>query len=416
MNRTRRTTTAAVAASLALGALALPATAQQAPDEPDESGAQTRLVVTIENLAPQQGNFQTPFWVGLHDGTFDLYDRDAPASTDPQPGSVALERLAEDGNNAPITEEFAALSDGVDATVPGPNGPIGPGDVARTSFVVDATDEDVRYFSYGSMVLPSNDFFVANGNPEAHQVFSEDGTLVAQSFFITGDEVLDAGTEVDDEIPENTAFFGQMAPDTGVDENGVVVDAEGFQPASEGGILADPRFAMADFEVEGYPIAKISFSAAPAFTEEARFRGRVAPRNEVPSVTSPARGFASTHLTENGMALNYRITTTNLRNVVGAHLHLGVPDENGPIVANLIEPREPGGGDFDEVIRGQIRTPDLTGPLTGQPLDALINEINDGNVYVNIHTNDGVGEPGTGPGDFPAGELRGQLNRVQGTP
>ena len=32
-----------------------------------------------------------------------------------------------------------------------------------------------------------------------------------------------------------------------------------------------------------------------------------------------------------------------------------------------------------------------------------------GNAYVNVHTNDGVDPPNTGPGDFPGGEIRGQV-------
>ena len=31
-----------------------------------------------------------------------------------------------------------------------------------------------------------------------------------------------------------------------------------------------------------------------------------------------------------------------------------------------------------------------------------------GATYVNVHTNDGVPPPNTGPGDFPGGEIRGQ--------
>jgi len=41
---------------------------------------------------------------------------------------------------------------------------------------------------------------------------------------------------------------------------------------------------------------------------------------------------------------------------------------------------------------------------------ALITAIRDGLTYVNVHTNDGVGAPNTGPGDFPGGEIRGQLD------
>jgi len=32
-----------------------------------------------------------------------------------------------------------------------------------------------------------------------------------------------------------------------------------------------------------------------------------------------------------------------------------------------------------------------------------------GGAYVNIHTDDGIAPPNTGPGDFPGGEIRGQL-------
>ena len=34
------------------------------------------LRVTVDNLAPINGNFLTPVWVGFHDGSFDIYDRD----------------------------------------------------------------------------------------------------------------------------------------------------------------------------------------------------------------------------------------------------------------------------------------------------------------------------------------------------
>jgi hypothetical protein len=32
-----------------------------------------------------------------------------------------------------------------------------------------------------------------------------------------------------------------------------------------------------------------------------------------------------------------------------------------------------------------------------------------GAAYVNVHTSDGVEPPNTGPGDFPGGEIRGQV-------
>ncbi len=78
-----------------------------------------------------------------------------------------------------------------------------------------------------------------------------------------GSQVLDAGTEVNDELPMNTAFFGQMAPDVGVPQGGVVSLHPGFLPPSANRILADPRFANADFRSPGYQIARITVTQTP---------------------------------------------------------------------------------------------------------------------------------------------------------
>ena len=62
---------------------------------------------------------------------------------------------------------------------------------------------------------------------------------------------------------------------------------------------------------------------------------------------------------------------------------------------------------------GTITAADLVGPLAGHPLSDLIDAIQAGNAYVNVHTNDGVAPTNTGPGDFPGGEIRGQLEHAQ---
>jgi hypothetical protein len=43
----------------------------------------------------------------------------------------------------------------------------------------------------------------------------------------------------------------------------------------------------------------------------------------------------------------------------------------------------------------------------------VVAAIEAGNVYVNVHTSDGDATPNEGPGDFPGGEIRGQVE-VQG--
>ncbi len=210
--------------------------------------------VTIQNLAPVNGNALTPMWIGFHDGSFDIYDAGAPASG-------FLEALAEDGNTGPISDAFDAGGGYAQSTVAGPGGPIMPGEVA--TFRIELDPGNPTWFSFAAMILPSNDAFIANGDPLAHQLFDGSGGFTAIDLFLLGTSVLDAGTEVNDEFPENTAFFGQSMPNTGVTEGGVVGPHPGFLPAGSGGILDDPAFANADFLRENYPIAQIRVSAVP---------------------------------------------------------------------------------------------------------------------------------------------------------
>jgi len=207
--------------SLFAGALiaALPATAVE-------------VRVSIENLAPENGNFLTPVWVGFHNGGFDSYDSGAPLRE-------TIERIAEDGNTGPLTAEFDVEFGTPQATILGPGGPIAPGETASQRFELDGTAA-VRYFSYVSMIIPSNDAFIANGPPTAHRVFDISGDFTPVSFIVYGiGGVNDGGTEVNDELPANTAFFGQATPDTGVVEGGVVTTHPGFNPVGSGGIQRD---------------------------------------------------------------------------------------------------------------------------------------------------------------------------------
>jgi predicted outer membrane repeat protein len=209
--------------------------------------------VIIENLAPENGTYLTPVWVGFHGGAFDTHDMLIPASFE-------LERLAEDGDASYLADAFAA-SPGTsfqgsiisDEGIP----QIAPGETATMCFVIDGSDPMNRYFDYVSMVIPSNDAFVANDSPTDHAIFDSGGNFIGAYFTIHGDEVKDAGTEVNDEVPEHTAFFGQTEPDSGVDEFSVVHMHPGFLPPGSGGILDDPNFANADFTQPGYEVASV---------------------------------------------------------------------------------------------------------------------------------------------------------------
>jgi hypothetical protein len=134
---------------------------------------------------------------------------------------------------------------------------------------------------------------------------------------------------------------------------------------------------------------------------------------EVPARETPASGVSLFHLNPDGAKLRFVCSVSDITNVVAAHIHMGPPGENGPIVAFLFGPASPGGGSVSGILsQGTLTAANLTGPLTGQSLDALIAEIRNGNAYVNVHTNDGVDPTNTGPGDFPGGEIRGQIEGI----
>jgi CHRD domain len=131
---------------------------------------------------------------------------------------------------------------------------------------------------------------------------------------------------------------------------------------------------------------------------------------EVPANASQAAGQAIFHLSPDGTSLDYKLIVANLDNPIAAHIHLGPQGVNGPVVAFLFGPAAPAGGTANGVIaEGTITAANLVGPLAGQPFSALVDALNSGNAYVNVHTNDGVPPTNTGPGDFPGGEIRGNF-------
>lgn len=220
---------------------------------PARADSPTGVTVIIENRAPANGTWLTPSWVAFHDGTFDTHTLSVAASAE-------LERLAEDGDTGPMSLLFATGGAGtIQATIAhdGPMPQLAPGESMTMRFTIDGSVSENQYLSYASMVIPSNDAFVANDSPSAHRIFDGSGNFLGAYFTIYGTDVKDAGTEVNDELPQNTAFFGQSSPNTGVDENGVVHMHQGYLSPGGGGILDDPMFAGADFTAPGYEIARI---------------------------------------------------------------------------------------------------------------------------------------------------------------
>lgn len=132
---------------------------------------------------------------------------------------------------------------------------------------------------------------------------------------------------------------------------------------------------------------------------------------EVPARPTLAQGNAKFQLAPDGGSIEYTLIASNIENVIQAHIHLGGPTVNGPVVVFLYGLVPPGAGRTDGVLaRGTIVASQFRGPLAGQPLSALLDAIRAGNTYVNVHTSSGVAGAPLAPGNFPGGEVRGQID------
>lgn len=219
-----------------------------------------QIEVTVTNLQTTDGALLTPFVLATQNDTYDFFNVGSAASG-------TLERLAEDGTTGPRIA--AALgSGGVNEAVATPGGPLAPGESRTISLRADSLNNLTQFLSFASMVIPSNDAFIGNDNPQEIRLFDANGELIervgAGAYFITGDDVYDAGTEVNDEIPANTAALAQAAPNTGVTENGVIAQHPGFQGSARlGGAVGNILTARpnADF-TDGNPnIASIEITS-----------------------------------------------------------------------------------------------------------------------------------------------------------
>lgn len=160
----------------------------------------------------------------------------------------------------------------------------------------------------------------------------------------------------------------------------------------------------------------LTFAGAVSASSSLEFETELAGKFEVPVRVTDAEGEAEFKLIDNGTKIRFKLKVEEITNVWMAHIHLAAAGSNGPIVVWLYPrtappPAQVIPGEFDgELAEGVITAADLVGPLAGKSLSDLVAAMRTSQTYVNVHTNDFVDPPNTGPGDFPGGEIRGQLH------
>jgi hypothetical protein len=137
-------------------------------------------------------------------------------------------------------------------------------------------------------------------------------------------------------------------------------------------------------------------------TVPTRFQASLSGAAEVPVRTTPASGTAT--LTLSGTSIDYTLNVSAITNWTVAHIHVAAAGVSGNVYMNLC-----GTGAPAPACPATGGTVTGSGTATGITLDSLLSAMRSYNAYVNVHTNDNIDPTNTGPGDFPGGEIRGQI-------
>ena len=118
-------------------------------------------------------------------------------------------------------------------------------------------------------------------------------------------------------------------------------------------------------------------------------------RQEVPPVTTSGTGNATVSLNSNRTEITVTVEVAGLADITEAHLHVGRPGADGPIIFPLAT------SSFTSPLTVTLTQADFLPASDVATFDAALLAIERGDTYVNIHTS-----------TFPDGEIRGQVGPV----
>jgi hypothetical protein len=154
--------------------------------------APVQLTVTIENLAPAGSVSFAPLHLGFHQGVFDAFNNG-------QAAGAGITSVAEGGSGSQWQPDFAAADP--TATRGTIGGALLPGASASQMFTVDPGVNP--FFTFASMVIPSNDLFIGNDSPTRFRLFDAAGHLLISAIDQLARDIWDNGSEAAD--PANAA-------------------------------------------------------------------------------------------------------------------------------------------------------------------------------------------------------------------
>jgi len=207
------------------------------------------IPVTISMQAVGPVGFAPAFFV-THDGSYDFFDTGSAASAE-------LEPMAEIGD---VTDILSTVPTGFYSTsVTGESRPpIAPGETFSVGTLM--VSQENRYFTYGSMILPTSDTFVGNNNPTQFDLYQLLEASPTGTVTITVNRLYDAGTEVNDFLtsPGGPLVGAPVGVATdGVDENSIITLSE---PDFYNNYLNAGDFDVSTINPNGVDVAIITIS------------------------------------------------------------------------------------------------------------------------------------------------------------
>jgi hypothetical protein len=212
------------------------------------TAAQVQTVtITVQNLAPAGGIAFAPLHFGFNNGSFDAFDLGGVAG-------APIISVAEGGSGSAWQPAFAAADP--TATRGTVGGLLLPGATASLTVMVDPLLNP--YFTFASMVVPSNDFFIGNDSPTRYRVFDAAGNLQLPSIGQRASQIWDAGSELFD--PAAAAFVGNN--DLRTPQNSVV--AFNFaELAAFNGLTTGAGYTFNSTLAGSDEVYRISFEVSP---------------------------------------------------------------------------------------------------------------------------------------------------------
>ena len=195
---------------------------------------------------------------------------------------------------------------------------------------------------------------------------------------------------------------------------------------SEGGAPVQPSQYSAPLQVQSAQPDGIAKNHRTHLTGSEEILIPAPPAGAPTPADSHAQGQALFQIADDGLSFDYKLIASNIENITQAHIHCGPAGSNGPIIVWLypsptsIAALPSGAGRHDGVLAEGTIVSGTALHVRPQPSSTVcpggvstfadvLAKIKANNTYVNVHTSDGVNPANTGPGDFPGGEIRGQL-------